>query len=179
MRERISVSEKPGSTSIIVYPYRDKQKEMWLGIWLLGWLLGGLVMAGYFFIGSMEKEQRLFLLVWIAFWLYFLWLGSNAWFWRRKGFERILIKEGKLFYKKEISGRGKGRVFETEAIQNLRAEEPSDRSLIYHLSSSYWYVGGETITFDHFHKKVILGQQLSPGEQKKLLQAIEKAIQKS
>lgn len=102
-RERISVSEKKESISIIIFPLKDKRKQAVLFAWLLLWTAGGaIIMAELLF--SDEKEKQLFGFIWTGFWIYFEALAVHAFLWRQYGFEQLLIKNKNLFYKRNIRG---------------------------------------------------------------------------
>ena len=175
LSERISVSEKPQATSIIITPERVEAKQTLLFTWLVFWTIGGIIVFSQLFY-DYNKDTKLFLLVWLFFWAYFEYVMVGAYFWRKYGFERIIIKNGKLNYKKDIKGRGKTKNFDIEFVRNIEMIDHSDSSFFKNLSRSYWVVGGETIKFDYHSKTISIGMQLEQEEAGKLMKLIKSKL---
>lgn len=170
--ERISVSKKDESISIIIYPEKSKLNQAILFIWFLLWTVGGLIMLlgrqlGYY------SAPKTYVMVWMAFWLYFEYITGYALLWRSFGFERILIKNKKLYYKKEIRGKGKTKSFDIEFIKDPQLVTTDERSFAKVMSDSYWMPGGEKIFFWYQGKQIRLGQQLNESDAKNLLKLIK------
>lgn len=173
--QRISISKKDNSTSIIIYPEKSKINQAVLLIWFLLWTAGGLIMLiarqlGYY------STPKTYVLVWMAFWLYFEFIVGYALLWRSFGFERILIKNGKLLYKKEILGSGKTKSFQLELIKDPQLVPTDERSFAKVMSDSYWMPGGEKIFFWYQGKQIRIGQQLNDSDAKNLLKIIKAEI---
>ncbi|MFN4234837.1 MAG: hypothetical protein ACK4IK_08530 [Bacteroidia bacterium] len=175
--ERISVSKKEDSTSIIIYPEKSKINQILLFVWFLLWTAGGLIMLfgrqlGYY------SAPKTYVMVWMAFWLYFEYIVGYALLWRSYGFERILLKNKKLYYKKEIIGKGKTKTFEFEFIKDLQLLPINERSFAKVMSDSYWMPGGEKLFFWYQGKQIRFGQQLHDNDAKNLLKLLKNEIAK-
>ena len=171
---RISISEKDGSTSIIVLSKKDRNKQNILLSWIILWSLGGLIVISQFFYG-IKQEEKLFLAIWLAFWLYFELVTCHAFLWRKFGFERILIKEDKFYYRREIKNKGKTSTFDISSIKNIELiDDSSENSFFKNLRESYWIIGGETVSFNVNDKLIKIGLQLDKQDAQKLQKLIEK-----
>lgn len=175
--ERISISKKEDSTSIIIYPEKSKLNQAILLVWFLLWTTGGLIMLfgrqlGYY------SAPKTYVMVWMAFWLYFEYITGYALIWRSYGFERILLKNKKFFYKKEICGKGKTKIFDFEFIKDPQVLPINERSFAKVMSDSYWMPGGEKVFFWYQGRQIRFGQQLNENDAKSLLKLIKNEIVK-
>jgi hypothetical protein len=109
----------------------------------------------------------------MAFWLYFEYITGYALLWRSLGFERILLKNHKLFYKKDLRGKGKTKTFDIAFIKDPQVVLTEERSFAKVMSDSYWMPGGEKIFFWYQGKQVRLGQQLNESDTKNLLKLLK------
>jgi hypothetical protein len=174
--ERISISKKDDSTSIIIYPEKSKINQTILFIWFILWTAGGVIMLigrqlGYY------SAPKTYVLVWMAFWLYFEYVTAYALIWRSFGFERILIKNNKLYLKNEIRGKGKLKIFDIEFIKDLQLVPIDERSFAKVMSDSYWMPGGERLYFWYQGKQIRFGQQLNENDAKELLKFLKRELQ--
>lgn len=171
---RINISEKVGSTSIIILSQKDKKKQGILLSWIVLWSLGGLVVLTQLF-GKTNSEEKIFLSVWIAFWIYFEFITCHAYLWRRFGFERLLIEGDKFYYRREIKNNGKTSIFDISSIKNIELiDDSNENSFFKNLRESYWIIGGETVTFNVNGKLIKIGLQLEKQDAQKLQKLIEK-----
>jgi len=174
--ERISISKKDDSTSIIIYPEKSKINQTILFIWFILWTAAGVIMLigrqlGYY------SAPKTYVLVWMAFWLYFEYVTAYALIWRSFGFERILIKNNKLYLKNEIRGKGKLKIFDIEFIKDLQLVSIDERSFAKVMSDSYWMPGGERLYFWYQGKQIRFGQQLNENDAKELLKFLKRELQ--
>ncbi|MDQ3046745.1 MAG: hypothetical protein M3R27_04285 [Bacteroidota bacterium] len=173
--KRISVLKKEGEISIVILSTADKKKKLMLMIWFLLWTISGIIIFVQFFLIK-EEQTRIALLVWLGFWSYFEYMTFKAVMWRNSGVEKIKLRENKLFYKRDISGRGKIHVYELDFIKDLRLSEPKKNSFVEDLNNSYWVIAGEKILFDYYGKEVKIGIQLDEAESKSLFKILEREI---
>lgn len=180
--KRISILRKDDEISFAILPASEQWKKYLLLVWLILWTACGVVVFMYAFQmnelpGDPEemKKQRLFIFIWICFWLYFEYIMIKALRWRTSGVEKLWLKNGNLYYKREVGGRGKVHHYNAEALKDLRLhEEGSD--LVKTLNRSYWVVGGETIAFDYYGKVVRFGLQMEEKEAQELIKRLNHAM---
>ncbi len=172
---RISILSENNVFSIVVLPFDKKWKVIMMFFWLLAWSVSGvLVFANYFTVT--DKDAKLMLMVWLAFWAYFEFKIGKAYMFRRFGKEKLWIKGETLFYQREIKGRGKISEFNKELINEMKLIETKDTNFFQFFNNSFWVIGGETISFSYASKVIRLGVQLEPQDAKKLLEQIRKQL---
>ena len=146
--DRVSVVDKDDVLSVVILPTTDKRKLNIMLLWLLAWTACGfIVFANYFQLTS--KDAQLFVIVYLSFWFYFEYKIARAFIWKKYGREKIWLKKGKLFYQKEISGKGKIKEFDLELVSDLKIIELSHTSFADTINQSFWIKGGERIQFQH------------------------------
>jgi hypothetical protein len=90
--------------------------------------------------------------------------------------EKIKLRDGKLLYKKDVSGKGKIKEYEFGSIKDLRVVEQNENSFFESLNNSYWVIAGEKLAFDHNGKEIKFGIQLDEKDAKELLKVIKGKI---
>lgn len=173
--KRISIMRRENELSIVVISLGDKVKNMYLFSWLFLWTLSGFIVLSQYFILS-DPDSKTAIIVWMGFWAYFEYKIVNAYLWRRSGKEKIKISGNKLFYKRDVSGRGKIKVFETDFIKDLRVIEHKENSFLENLNKSYWVIAGEKLAFDYYGKEIKFGLQLEEADAKSLLKLMKNEI---
>lgn len=166
--DRITWSEQDGSTVFVITQQVEGWKVSALAAWLMAWSFCGAYFI-YSWFGDYSREIKLFLVVMIAFWLYFLVRTGRAYFWRRFGKELIRIKDGVMTYKKDIRSYGKAFNYFIENISQVKAIELSKWSFARSNAASFWIVGGETIEFTYQGKVAVLGCQLNESDTRELV----------
>lgn len=100
----------------------------------------------------------------------------NAYKWKKNGKEKIWLKKGKLFYQKEIKGKGKTEEFDLNLINDIEIIELSAASFSDSINQSFWIKGGERIQFQFQAKTIKMGMQLSDAEAYDIIRAIKSYI---
>lgn len=173
--KRISIKKSEKEVSIIIISFSEKAKNILLFSWLFIWTVSGfVVLSQYFIIG--DKNAKAMLMVWLAFWAYFEYKSFRALMWRKYGVEKIKLRENKLFYKREIAGKGKINIYEFDFIKDFRVVEFKENSFSDNMSNAYWAIGGEQLAFDYYGKEIKFGLQLNEEETNALYKLIKKEI---
>ena len=176
LSDRISLSEKDGSTSIIITSRKEDSSQTMLFTWMIFWSIAGVVVLTQLF-GDYDTEQKMFMYVWMAFWLYFEYTVVIAFFWRKYGFERILIKGNELLYKKDIKGAGRVISVDLREITQVKTIDYEEKSFSFILKKSYWNLGYEKIQITYGRDKVLqIGSELYNVEALKVINYIDKKI---
>ncbi len=173
--KRISVKRTEGEVSIVILSTVDKMKRILLFCWLFLWSVCGVIVFAQFFILK-DENTKAALIAWMGFWAYFEYKIFTAFLWRKFGMEKIKLREGKVFYKRDISGRGKVKIFEYDFVKDLRVIGRKDNSFFDNLNYSYWVVSGEQIAFDYYGKEIKLGIQLDEDDANELYTLLEKEL---
>ncbi len=175
--ERITYTVDAGNLEVKISGKIPKWQETLLFVWVLAWSLCGLFIVQYLF-GDWPQDQKVFLLVYFAFWAYFEYKAIHSYLWRKFGFESIQVVQGELFLKNDLLGKGKRTKYFTQNIKEFGWITADKKSFGRVYFSSFWMVGGETIGFSHLGKKVAFGMQLEEREAARLIGVMRKYFKK-
>ena len=175
LSQRVSVSEAKESLSIVISPDKEQLKQTLLFTWIVFWTISGIVVLIQLF-SDYSREEKMFMFVWILFWAYFEYITVYAWLWKAYGFEKLLLKDGKLYYERNIKGKGKKEVLDKNVIIDIKITEDTDSSIISNLNKSYWVVGGERIILYYNSGKLKLGMKLNNNESEAIVRLITKKL---
>ncbi|MCC6542230.1 MAG: hypothetical protein IT225_08425 [Flavobacteriales bacterium] len=174
--DRVSIDRSADRISVVISARLTKRKEALLIAWFLCWLLIGTYVLYARTNMPSGDPLRQFLLVFLAFWLYFVVRVGRALLWRLKGFEQWRLKDGVLTLKDSILGFGKANTYFVENIQRLGALNLDPTSFKHQLNDSFWTVGGERLGFEHLGRKVAFGKGLTEAEAKRVLFVLQEAL---
>lgn len=170
--QRISIVKKQNLLSIVILATNDKPKLAMMFLWLLAWsVCGVIVMINYFQITN--EKAKLFLIIYLSFWVYFEVSILRAFVWRRYGKEKIWVKDGLFYYQREINGKGKIREFNPELIREFKILELRPSNLMDNLNQSFWVRGGERLELLYQAKRLRFGMQISDEEAKTVFNEIK------
>ncbi|HRH70678.1 MAG TPA: hypothetical protein PLB89_14340 [Flavobacteriales bacterium] len=176
--ERVSVDRSEGRTSVVISARLPKAKEAMLVAWFVAWIaIGAFVLYER---GTLPAGDaiRQYLLIFLAFWLYFAVRVGKAVLWRLRGFELWRLKDGSFTIKDSIFGYGKAHPYFIENIQRLGLLTVDRTSIKYQLNDSFWTIGGERLGFEHLGRKVIFGKGLNDEEAKRVLFVLQDALKR-
>lgn len=178
LSERVSIERKDGRTSVVISARPSRGQETLLVTWSLAWLACGLYIL-FARSGMPDGDPlRQYLLVFLAFWTYFLVKIGKATLWRLKGFELWRIKDGTLTVKDSLFGYGKAHSYFVDNIQKLGLLAVDERSWKWQWNQSVWVIGGERLGFEHLGKKVVFGKGLTENEARRLVPILKDALKK-
>ena len=176
--DRVTVDRSDGRTSVVINARLPKGKEAMLVAWFVAWIaVGGYVLYERGKLPASDP-MRQYLLLFLAFWLYFAVRVGKAVLWRLKGFELWRLKDGIFTIKDSILGYGKARPYFIENIQRLGLLAVDRTSLKWQLNDSFWTIGGERLGFEHLGRKVIFGKGLNDEEAKRVLFVLQDALKR-
>ena len=161
--KRISIKRKEKETSIVILTEVNKMKRTLLFCWFFLWSASGVIIFTQSFM-IQDENTKVAVIVWLGFWAYFEYKIFKAYMWRRFGLEKVKLRDNKLFYKRDVAGKGKIKVYEYDFIKDFRIIDKKERSFIDNLNDSYWVVAGERIAFDYYGKEIKLGLQVDDVE---------------
>lgn len=173
--KRISIKRTDKETSIVIVSQSDKMKNILLFTWFFIWTVSGIVVFAQYFL-IQDQNTKVMLIVWLGFWAYFEFRIFKAFMWRKFGVEKIKLKENKFYYKRDISGKGKIKVYEFDFIKDLKIVEPMESSFSDNMNNSYWMVGGEKLAFDYYGKEIKFAMQIEDNDAKALYKVIKTQI---
>lgn len=158
--DRVSVKEKDNVMSFVILPTTEKGKLYLMLLWIVIWTgCGIVVLVNYFKLTN--PDAKTFIIVYLSFWLYFEYKITRAFIWKKYGREKLWLKQGKLFYQREVSGKGKIKEYEIDLISDLKLIELKPASLADTVNQSFWIKGGERMQFQYQNKIIPFGMQLT------------------
>jgi hypothetical protein len=173
--KRISIQRKENELSIVILSFQEKAKNIVLFAWLSLWSLSGVIVLVQYFLLT-DPDTKSAIIVWMGFWAYFEYKGVTAYRWRKLGKEIIKLREGKLIYKRDVSGKGKIKEYKTDSVKDLRYIEAKENSFFENLNDSYWVIANEKIAFDYYGAEIKFGLQLEETDAKALQKLIKNRI---
>ena len=189
--DRISAKDhEDKSTTIVILPKRTFWKEALLTLWLAGFTFIGAVAIYVLATGvdqlnglpDMDVEaynnQKVYLIVFIGFWLYFEYKVAAAWLWYRFGKELILIERTSIRVKKSILGYGKAKSYLIENIKKFSIIKEDKLSFGNFFQNSFWALGTDILTFEYFGKVKTFGRRVEDKEGKLLQRLIDDRVRK-
>lgn len=144
-----------------------------LSVWVVLWLACGV--AVMFFLPDADKNMAVILVVYLAFWLYFLYKSTLSLLWRTYGIEYVKITPEELWYKRDMKGYGQVFKFDLATMQKVGTVDFSSRTFSKVYADAFWTIGGERVGFEYLGQKITLGRQVSEGEATKLAHVIQQA----
>ncbi|MDF2436139.1 MAG: hypothetical protein K0Q95_515 [Bacteroidota bacterium] len=170
--KRISIKHSETETSIVIVSQSEKIKNILLFSWFFIWTVSGIIVLSQYF-RIQDQNTKVTIIVWMGFWLYFEYKIFRAFMWRKYGVEKIKLRENKFFYKRDVAGKGKVKVYEFDFIKDLRIIEHKENSFADNMNNSYWMVGGEKLAFDYYGKEIKFAMQVGDDDAKALMKLIK------
>lgn len=162
--KRIEIERNEERTEITIKAYFDDVKQKLFLIWIILWTLCGLFIFSQFFLNYTQKE-KVFFIVWMAFWVYFEFKAVQTYRWRKWGEERIEINKKEITITRNIANKGIPAAFKLSGCKNFRLYKKEEKGIFTEImSSSYWVIGGETIAFDYYGSPVPLAMNISEAD---------------
>ena len=173
--KRASFVKNEKELSIVISSAADRSKARNIGIILTLWLIGGIVIGVNYF-NIEDKNTKMFILVYLAFWFYFSYVIGKAFMWQWNGKDLIKVRDGKLIYKKDVSGRGFVIDYPLEKMKNLRKYGEKTPGWVKRIGGDYWSVDCDSIAFDYEGKEIPLCYMLDEKEQSTILKLLKEAM---
>ncbi len=172
---RISIKRKENEVSIVIISLKEKVKNILLTIYLVVWSLSGIIVFSQLLVIP-DRNTKLAIFVWLAFWAYFEFKIFRAYMWRKFGVEKIKLRNNQFQYKRDRAGKGKVTRFDFDYIKDIRYIEPKENSFFENINNSYWVIAGEKLAFDYNGKEIKFGIQLEEKDAQALLKLVKKEI---
>ena len=173
--DRISILKKEKLLSVVILPTTDKKKLGFLFLWLLAWTVCGIIVFVNYFKFT-EQREKLFILIYLSFWLYFEFNIARAFIWKKFGKEKLWIQDGIIHYQREINKKGKIQEFNLDLISQFQLIELKPTRFSDIVNQSFWVKGGERIEFSSQVKVIRLGLQITDNEANSIIKEVNSYI---
>ena len=168
--ERISLNEEKSKSTIVIYPVKKAFITALIGAWVaMWWMIGGIMVWSYFNF-ELGRQEKLIIIIFMAFWAYYAFRVTKQFFWTLWGNEFIKIDGMGLTIKKSIRGFGKANLYFYENISEFKWEVPKDKSMQASWEASPWVGGGQRLDFEYYKKKIRFGNKLNEKDARRLFQ---------
>ncbi len=149
------------------------QRSMLIG-WLVLWVILGVATVLYY--PNAPEQERTLLIVYLAFWLYFLYTSARGLIWNLVGAEFLKVENGELMYKRSWKDYGRAIVYDGGTIKQLGVLNLDDKSFGKSYGEAFWTIGGEKLGFEYIGRKVAFGMKLTEQDASKLSKLLAKKL---
>lgn len=168
LSDRVSVAtsfadDKTSIKSLVILPVIEKWKLWGLALWIVLWTICGLLIISSYKIAQ-NSNQKIFIIVFAFFWIYYEWKMIQVFFWRKKGKEKLWIKDNKMYIEEFNGLKKKTQVFNLNDINRIEPTDFNDKSFSDFISLSFWSKGKPRIKINVLGKEHYFGYQLTDKE---------------
>lgn len=174
---RISYCEGRSEYTMVITPPEKSTRFYLLTLWLSTFVLCGIVVSIQLFL-NYSREIKLFFVVFLVFWLYYVLMAGRVWLFYSRGGEFIRVCDGKFFIKRAIGTYGKTHDFLIQNMKRIEMRNAPSGSFSWELEKSYWVLGGHSLVFDYNGREVRLGIRLDKKEAGLALRILNEWIKK-
>ena len=190
--ERISTYTQKEYTSIIIYPKRTRWKEALLFAWVMAFSIVGFYMIFLLFGGietidntglegnpeDLLRNQKIYVGVYVAFWLYFEYKIVRGLLWVVFGKELIKVTSDSLMIKNSILSYGKSNSYFFENMKGLDLVKHERLSFGFDYENAFWRKGTNSIIFEYRGKTVSFGRKLDEKDSNLLFRFLLDRVKK-
>ena len=192
MGNRILVIDEKDNCKIIITPKKERWKEAILFAWLMAFTFVGFYMMYLLFFGldsidnskiegdptTVLRNQKIYLLVFVAFWMYFEFKVLKGFLWLWKGKELIRITKEEITIKNSIISYGKANRYFIENLKHFDLVEHKTFSFGFDYENAFWRQGTDTLIFDVNGKAIGLAKKLNERDAKLLWRLMKDRMKK-
>lgn len=172
---RVSMAQHARSVTFLITQEIDKKQQRWLEIWMVLWLMIGAAWTWSAAV-SIDREERLFLGVSLAFWSYFAFRIIQVVLWRRIGKEMIRVAPEALSIKRAYGTWGNPRFVPLSQVSRLEVVQPRPTQFLAQMEQSFWMIGGAVIWIHTAQGVLGCGLQLDSASAQRLAKELDRAI---
>lgn len=173
--DQIEINKGKDTLEVTIYPKVSGKDQRILNFWLIAWSLCGLAVLSQLILpGNYQRSEKVFMLIYLAFWIYLELKVVYAFRWNKNGKELIEIKDGKLSYTQLIGKRGLPIVYNLSEVSQFRYANETEKGIWNDINRSAWMVGGEVIQFTSEGKVRRIGMKLNQKDAERLSDLLNK-----
>lgn len=175
--KRISYVWHPDALTVIIDQSIPARQMRLLTFWLVAWYAVGAAFVHSARVASTEDE-RMFIMISLAFWLYFAFRVTKVWVWRRIGREMLRVTADGVSVKDAFGNLGRARFYLMGNIKKLEVVRRDPTKFLHSLDMSFWTIGGNMLSFKYLRTSVSFGKQLPEQDALKLARVLDQAFRK-
>jgi hypothetical protein len=175
--ERVSFIDQPKKLTVVINPENKFWQKGLMGAWFAMWLTIGSVMFWAFNTLHLNQQEKLIVIIFLCFWLYYAYKVGRSLLWLIWGKELIKIDSDGLTYKKSIRGFGKSSNYFLENLEKMEVIFPKENSIQAVWENSPWIQNAERIQFQYISKNIRFAKKLTEKEANLLFKLITKKIE--
>ena len=175
--KRISVVRRDDELSIVISSAENKRQAFYWLIWSLLWTSCGIIVLVQY-LQEVDADRKIFLLVFLGFWIYFQYKSVYLLCWKWKGREFIKIRKDILLVGKRIFGKGKALRFGWEGVRDFKKVEQPASSALNVLKSIDIFTTQNKLSLLYFGKEYSFGNELSGEDTRELFSLLKREIRK-
>ena len=172
---RTTWMQHPDALTVVITQEVPARTFLMLAAWYAGWWLAGAGMA-YGAATAATSDERMFLVICLAFWAFFAVRIGKVLVWRRIGRETLRVRSGELTYKRAWGTWGRAHVFDLQDVSRLEVVKRDPRKFLDVLDIEPWIIGGESLRLRYRGRSVPLALQLDAREAQALAAVLDRAI---
>jgi hypothetical protein len=172
---RTTWMQHPDALTVVITQAVPARTFLMLAVWYAGWWLAGAGMA-YGAATAATSDERMFLVICLAFWAFFAVRVGKVLVWRRIGRETLRIRSGELTYKRAWGTWGRAHAFDLQDVSRLEVVKRDPRKFLDVLDIEPWIIGGESLRLRYRGRTVPLALQLDAREAQALAAVLDRAI---
>jgi hypothetical protein len=175
--ERVSFVDQPKKLTIVINPEDKFWAKGLMGAWFAMWITIGSVMIWAFNTLKLNQQEKIIVVIFLCFWVYYAFKVGRALLWLLWGKEMIRIDNDGFIYKKSIKGFGKSTNYFIENIEKMEVVLPKDNSIQAVWENSPWIQNAERIHFFYISKNIKIARKLNEKDTQLLFKLITKKIE--
>ena len=170
--ERCSYKKDGNVLTIVIISYKTNIGNALFFAWMICMAFVGSYTLYAYFNEILEAKQKVFMLVFLAFWTYFILKIGRAFLWRIYGKELILVDDDGVSIKNDIRSFGKSVYTDLEMVNGINEVTGSELSFFEGMTSNYWNIAGEKLVLNKDGKDLYFAKELPSKE----IQALKKLL---
>jgi hypothetical protein len=152
----------------------DLKKIQAMKAWVIAWAVSGGLIGSALFM-NYPADLKLYLFIFLAFWAYFLFKISRAYYFRKYGIETLFLNGDQLMLRKDMHGKpGKSLFFRLQEKNCFRHLDKNQKGSWFY--DSFWMDSGGNCGFGKPGAEYRFGIQLEQKEAEQLVKILNKEI---
>lgn len=166
--ERLSYLKTEERFSLVILGRLQGNTPKYRILWAIAWVIIGLVLTLEAKRIGVTGDERMILLIFMAFWGYYLYRIIKAIRWHQVGKEMLMMKGEYLIHKNSFGQIGKSKQYHLANVQPMQIKEKTEGwGALF--EDSFWSIGRATIELAIDGRTLQIGFRLDKGSANKVI----------